>query len=145
MASATYDLGNRQVTFGGQALTYDLDGNLTSDGTNTYTWNARNQLVGINGASVTASFTYDAFTRRRSKVVNGTSTQFLYDGLNPVQEIGAATTVNLNVDAKVDAKDRKLTEDEIKTLVVDDKWLATLTAALQGELARVSQTLTGLN
>lgn len=37
----------------------------------------------------------------------------------------------------------KLSEDEIKTLVVDDKWLATLAAAVQGELDRVSQTLTG--
>lgn len=37
----------------------------------------------------------------------------------------------------------ELTEDEIKTLVVDDKWLATLSAALQSELDRVSQTLTG--
>ena len=37
----------------------------------------------------------------------------------------------------------KLTEDEIKTLVVDDKWLAALAAAVQGELDRVSQTLTG--
>ncbi len=36
-----------------------------------------------------------------------------------------------------------LTEDDIKTLVVDDKWLATLAAAVQGELDRVSQTLTG--
>jgi type I restriction enzyme M protein len=27
--------------------------------------------------------------------------------------------------------------------VVDDKWLATLAAAVQGELDRVSQTLTG--
>lgn len=36
----------------------------------------------------------------------------------------------------------QLTEDEIKTLVVDDKWLTTLTAAVQGELDRVSQTLT---
>jgi type I restriction enzyme M protein len=37
----------------------------------------------------------------------------------------------------------KLTEEEIKTLVVGDKWLATLAAAVQGELDRVSQTLTG--
>jgi len=37
----------------------------------------------------------------------------------------------------------RLTEDDIKTLVVDDKWLATLAAAVQGELDRVSQTLTG--
>jgi len=44
---------------------------------------------------------------------------------------------------KVAAQYGKLTEDEIKTLVVDDKWLATLAAAVQGELDRVSQTLTG--
>ena len=36
-----------------------------------------------------------------------------------------------------------LTEAEIKTLVVDDKWMARLSAAVQGELDRVSQTLTG--
>lgn len=37
----------------------------------------------------------------------------------------------------------KLSEAEIKTLVVDDKWMARLSADVQGELARVSQTLTG--
>ena len=48
-----------------------------------------------------------------------------------------------DLDAKLDAKYPKLTEDDIKMLVVDDKWLATLAAAVQGELDRVSQTLTG--
>ena len=48
-----------------------------------------------------------------------------------------------DLEAKLDAKYPKLSEDEIKTLVVDDKWLATLAAAVQGELDRVSQTLTG--
>ena len=47
--------------------------------------------------------------------------------------------------AKVVAQYGKLTEEEIKTLVVNDKWLATLAAAVQGELDRVSQTLTGRN
>ena len=37
----------------------------------------------------------------------------------------------------------KLTEAEIKTLVVDDKWMARLHGEVQGELDRVSQTLTG--
>jgi type I restriction enzyme M protein len=37
----------------------------------------------------------------------------------------------------------QLSVDEIKTLVVDDKWLAALSEAVQGELERVSQTLTG--
>jgi type I restriction enzyme M protein len=41
------------------------------------------------------------------------------------------------------AKYPVLTEAEIKTLVVDDKWMARLSAAVQGELSRVSQTLTG--
>jgi type I restriction enzyme M protein len=36
----------------------------------------------------------------------------------------------------------KLSEAEIQTLVVDDKWLTTLAAAVQAELDRVSQTLT---
>ena len=35
-----------------------------------------------------------------------------------------------------------LTEAEVQTLVVDDKWLTMLTAAMQGELDRVAQTLT---
>ena len=37
----------------------------------------------------------------------------------------------------------KLTGAEIKTLVVDDKWMSRLSVAVQDELDRVSQTLTG--
>ena len=47
------------------------------------------------------------------------------------------------LDTKVAAKHAKLTEAEIKTLVVDDKWLAALATSVQGELDRVSQALTG--
>lgn len=47
------------------------------------------------------------------------------------------------LETKVTAKYSKLTEDEIKTLVVDDKWLAALAAAVQSELDRVSQALSG--
>ena len=46
------------------------------------------------------------------------------------------------LDAKVAAHYAKLTESDIKTLVVEDKWLAALSAQVQGELDRVSQTLT---
>ena len=44
--------------------------------------------------------------------------------------------------AEVAEKYGELTEDEIKTLVVDDKWLAALAEAVQSELNRVSQALT---
>jgi type I restriction enzyme M protein len=46
------------------------------------------------------------------------------------------------LDAKAYARYPKLTEGETKTLVVDDKWLATLDAAIHGEMDRVSQQLT---
>ena len=48
-----------------------------------------------------------------------------------------------DLDEKIDAKYPKLSEEEIKTLVVDDKWLTTLAHAVQGELDRVSYSLTG--
>ncbi|MEN9653678.1 MAG: hypothetical protein RL303_1398 [Verrucomicrobiota bacterium] len=52
-------------------------------------------------------------------------------------------TAQDDLEAKLDAKYPTLTEADIQTLVVDDKWLATIAAAVQGELDRVSQTLTG--
>ena len=47
------------------------------------------------------------------------------------------------LDAKVASQYARLSEDEIKTLVVDDKWIATLSTDIQTELDRVSQALTG--
>jgi type I restriction system adenine methylase HsdM len=49
----------------------------------------------------------------------------------------------VDLDERIDAKYSVLTEAEIKTLVVEDKWMARLSGAVQGELDRVSQTLTG--
>ena len=46
------------------------------------------------------------------------------------------------LDGKAFAHYAKLTVDDIQTLVVDDKWLATLSAAVHGEVERVSQALT---
>ncbi|HBO2993409.1 TPA: type I restriction-modification system subunit M [Pseudomonas aeruginosa] len=52
-------------------------------------------------------------------------------------------TAQKALDAKVQAHYARLSEAELKTLVVDDKWLATLEADMQTELERVSQALTG--
>ena len=48
-----------------------------------------------------------------------------------------------DLETRIEAKYPQLSEADIQTLVVDDKWLSALTAAVQGELDRVSQTLTG--
>jgi type I restriction enzyme M protein len=47
------------------------------------------------------------------------------------------------LEVKLTAKYGKLTETEIKALVVDDKWLAQLAADVQSDLDQVSQTLRG--
>ena len=47
------------------------------------------------------------------------------------------------LDARVASKYKQLTEAEIKTLMVEDKWLAAIAANVQGELDHVSQALTG--
>ena len=44
---------------------------------------------------------------------------------------------------KIDAKYPRLTEAEVKTLVVDEKWMARLSTSLQSEIDRVSRTLNG--
>jgi type I restriction enzyme M protein len=63
-------------------------------------------------------------------------------------EKGVAATKQIKdaqkaLDAKVTTQYAKLSEDEIKKLVVDYKWLTTLEIAVQTELDRVSQALTG--
>ena len=47
------------------------------------------------------------------------------------------------LDAKVLAKYKALTESEIKVLVVDDKWMATLERDVKTEMDRINQRLTG--
>jgi RHS repeat-associated protein len=89
LPNASNNADNQVTQFGPSSFTYDANGNMMSDGSNTYTWDARNQLVSISG-HVAASFQYDSFGRRVSKTIGGT-TQFLYDGINPVQEISGGT------------------------------------------------------
>lgn len=102
-----YKAANQQPTLGPKSATYDHNDNLQtltdSSGTTTYTGNARDQLVGLSGADVTASFTYDGVGRRKSKTVNGVTTDFPYDGLNVVQELdGTTPTANLLTSLGID-------------------------------------------
>lgn len=51
----------------------------------------RNQLVGISSPSTNATFLYDGLGRREKKTINGSLTEFLYDGVNPLRETSGAT------------------------------------------------------
>ncbi len=73
--------------------------------------------------------------------------QLLTDYLELIEDEAAAgkkvKEARKALDARVAAKYATLTEAEVKALVVDDKWLATLAADVQTELDRVSQALAG--
>ncbi len=93
MSGALYDANNRLTQWNGVPLpagAWDANGNLLNDGTRQYTWNRRHQLTSIAGPT-SASFLYDAFGRRVQKTIGGTTTGFLYDGLNPVAELAGTT------------------------------------------------------
>lgn len=55
----------------------------------------------------------------------------------------AAKTAKAELDTKVVKQYSKLTDAEVKLLVVEDKWLAAMHADVVGELDRISQGLTG--
>lgn len=88
-----------------ESFGYDADGNLTSDGRWSYTWDAENRLVGMETTAAAATagapkqrltFAYDYQSRRISKKVenwNGSAYKphhtmlYLYDGMNLAAEV----------------------------------------------------------
>jgi RHS repeat-associated protein len=101
------------------SFTSDDNGNLTSDGVRTYTWDARDQLASVTGP-VNASFGYDGFGRRRTKTIGGTTTEFLYDGLTPVQELSSGTpTANLLTGLGIDEYFTRTDTGGVRNLLAD--------------------------
>ena len=95
-----------------EVFTHDAEGNLTSDGRWTYTWDGENRLIRQETfATVPAAakrkleFAYDAESRRIRKQVsnwNGTAwvlqkdLRFLYDGWNLIAELDATNAMQRN-------------------------------------------------
>jgi RHS repeat-associated protein len=89
VSSTTYNADSQLTKWNNNQTkpTYDANGNMLSDGTYTYVWNARNQLIQLKqGTSLVGSFAYDALGRRISKTFSGSTTGFAYDRGNFVQE-----------------------------------------------------------
>jgi RHS repeat-associated protein len=96
LSGISYNAHNELTSQGATNYIYDFNGNLTHDGVKTYVWNERNQLASISGG-VTASFQYDAAGRRLAKTVSGATTKFLYDGIDPIQELNGTNTPTANL------------------------------------------------
>lgn len=71
---------NQYTSVGGVEYSYDNNGNLTSDGTNSYTYDAEDRLVAATTPRNAVCYQYDPFGRRIAKNVNGKVTKYLYDG-----------------------------------------------------------------
>ena len=68
----------------GLSLSYDTNGNLSSDGTRTFTHDAANRLLSETSSGV--AFTYDPLDRRESKSAGGSSLTYIYDGEDVIAE-----------------------------------------------------------
>ena len=74
--SFTYDPDDRLNT-----ETYDANGNTLTSGGKTFAYDFENRLKSLNGGTVTIQ--YDADGNRVAKTVNGVTTRYLVDDLNP--------------------------------------------------------------
>ena len=84
---------------GSQALTYDSVGNLTSDGSRIYEWDAANRCIAINQGTHRTEMTYDGFSRevKRVEKENGTivsTKQFIWCALQRCEERDASNQVS---------------------------------------------------
>lgn len=76
---------NRYSAVGGVSLGYDTNGNLTSDGTNTYAYDVENRLVTRSGGA-SATMRYDTLGRLYEVTGAASTTRFLHDGSDLVAE-----------------------------------------------------------
>lgn len=120
VGSASYDAANQLTSWAGQAISHDANGSLTGDGTTTYSWNDRRELASLSKTGLNAGFSYDAFGRRKAQTTNGTTTSYLYDGRNVVQELqGATPTANLVTGLSLDETFRRTDSAGARDLLTD--------------------------
>ncbi|MGA2499470.1 MAG: RHS repeat-associated core domain-containing protein, partial [Tepidisphaeraceae bacterium] len=82
---------NEYTSVGGTPYAYDADGNLLSDGTNAYSYNAMNELVGVAGSGGTTTYTYNALGQRVASATGGQTTQYLIDPAGLGNVVGTYT------------------------------------------------------
>jgi RHS repeat-associated protein len=74
-----------------KSFTFDANGNMTSDGTKTYAWDAENRLVAVlQGATTLAGLAYNSGGIRTRKMVGGVTTTYVLEGVNVVEERSSA-------------------------------------------------------
>ncbi|WBQ07839.1 DUF6531 domain-containing protein [Kribbella sp. CA-293567] len=67
----------------GRSYSYDPDGNVTSDGTTTYAWNAAGKPTSSTNASGTTTYAHTGDGRRATSTTGSRTTAYLWDPLSP--------------------------------------------------------------
>jgi RHS repeat-associated protein len=83
---------NQYSAAGNAAFGYDANGNLTSDGATTFTYDVENRLVGAAGAR-NSTLSYDPLGRLYQVTLGTSTTRFLYDGDALVAEYDGSNTL----------------------------------------------------
>ncbi len=84
---------NRYQQVAGTPFSYDLNGNLTSDGARTFVYDVENRLTRVIKTGVQTDLSYDPIGRLRSTSTGSTVTQFLYEADRLVAEYNGAGTL----------------------------------------------------
>jgi RHS repeat-associated protein len=111
------------------SLTYDANGNLTNDGTRTYTWDMANRLVKIGyialGGSASSTITYDGLGRRIRIVETGSNgiatgtNNLIWDGMAIREDRNSANTVTklyFDNGAQISGTDYYYTRDHLGSI-----------------------------
>ena len=75
---------NQATSQAGVGIGWDANGNMTSDGVNTYGWTVGNRLAGVTRPGMSAAYVYDSEDRRTAKTVDGVMTRTLWSGTEPI-------------------------------------------------------------
>jgi RHS repeat-associated protein len=81
----------------GSTLNYSCDaaGNVTNDGVHSYSYDAENRLVSVDGGA-TAQYKYDHQNRRVTKIVGSSWTHYIWQGSQVIGEHDATTPYSTN-------------------------------------------------
>jgi RHS repeat-associated protein len=74
---------------------YDSAGNVTNDGAHSFTYDAENRVVSVDGGA-TATYGYDHQNRRVKKTVGSTTTHYVWEGAQVIAEHNGSTGAMLN-------------------------------------------------
>ena len=88
------DSTNTYPTVDANSLSYDGNGNLSSDGTWSYSYNTESQLVSAAKTGVSVDNLYDPVNRQREHKVGATKNRFIYSGWQRIADYNDTTLVS---------------------------------------------------